>query len=243
MATVFVAYASSNSFQSDLIQKACESASTPQRKVVPWSALDTSGGAIAKSVEGWIEDADTVVADVSVVNANVTYELGYAIGSGKSIRLIRSTHVDFGPVKDVGLLDTLGYDGYDLALSLSNILRKADSNPRWPSIEKNRDQPLFMLQPPSPTDSALRATSGIKKIARMRFRNFNPSEISRLNASDDINRLLDIMIWSGSIGVIEGGAARYIFDTGYKRQYLSVKIKANPQIELVLHPTLMAAIL
>lgn len=61
--------------------------------------------------------------------------------------------------------------------------------------------------------------------------------------ADDINRLLDIMIWSGSIGVIEGGAARYIFDTGYKRQYLSVKIKANPQIELVLHPTLMAAIL
>lgn len=207
MATVFVAYASSNSFQSDLIQKACESASTPQRKVVPWSALDTSGGAIAKSVEGWIEDADTVVADVSVVNANVTYELGYAIGSGKSIRLIRSTHVDFGPVKDVGLLDTLGYDGYDLALSLSNILRKADSNPRWPSIEKNRDQPLFMLQPPSPTDSALRATSGIKKIARMRFRNFNPSEISRLNASEAYEQAMSsygvIVFWDGT----EGAAA------------------------------------
>ncbi|WP_198283310.1 hypothetical protein [Sphingomonas sp. PAMC 26617] len=65
----------------------------------------------------------------------------------------------------------------------------------------------------------------------------------RINNADDINRLLDIMILSGSIGVIEGGVTRYMFNTGYKRQYLSAKMKANPQIELVIHSTFMTAIL
>ncbi|WP_232474076.1 nucleoside 2-deoxyribosyltransferase [Sphingomonas sp. MA1305] len=204
MSAVFVAYASSNEYQSKLIREACRAATTPQRSVVPWSDKDTSGAPIAKSVESWIEESDTVVADISVVNANVTYELGYAIGANKSIRLIRSTHVDFRPVKDVGLLDTLGHDSYDLALSLSSTLRRTDNNPRWPSIEKNRDQPIFVLQPPKPTDSALRATSAIKKIARIRFRTFTPSEVSRLNASEAYEQAMSsygvVVFWDGTEG-------------------------------------------
>jgi len=202
MTSVFVAYASANDYQGDIIKKACAAASTPQRSVTPWSALDTSGHPIAKSVEAWIEDADTVVADVSTVNDNVTYELGYAIGARKSVRLIRSTHIDFTPVKDVGLLDTLGYDGYDLALALGAILRKSDANPHWPQIEKNKDQPVFVLQPPTPTAHSLRATSSLKKIVRVRFRSFNPSEVSRLNASEAYEQATSsygvIVFWDGA---------------------------------------------
>ena len=64
----------------------------------------------------------------------------------------------------------------------------------------------------------------------------------RLSDPADVDRLLDVMIWNGSIGIEENGAARFIFDTGYKRQYLSVKIKGNKMCSLVIHPTLVAAL-
>ncbi|WP_407112407.1 P-loop ATPase, Sll1717 family [Bradyrhizobium sp. LMG 9283] len=184
MTTVFVAYASGNDFHSDLIKKACKDASTPDRRVTPWCELDTSGSPIARSVESWVEDADSFVADISRVNHNVTYELGFAIGLGLPTRLIRSTHENFQPVRDIGLVDTLGYDGYDYEKPLTKILSKADETSRWGDVTKHKDQPLFILQPPTPTASSLRTTSAVKKVARIKFRNSNPAEISRLNASE-----------------------------------------------------------
>lgn len=184
MASVFVAYASGNDFHSSLIEGACKAVSTLSRTITAWSQQDTSGAPIARSVESWIDASDAFVADISTVNANVTYELGYAIGLQKPTRLIRSTHIQFKSVKEVGLLDTLGYDGYDYQHNLQKILAKKDETTRWAEVPKNKDQPLFLLQPATSTDAASRVTSAIKKIARIRFRNFNPAEISRLNASE-----------------------------------------------------------
>lgn len=196
MTSVFVAYASGNAFHGKLIQSACQSASTAERIVTPWSTLDTSGSPIARSVETWIESADAVIADISVVNHNVTYEFGYAVGLQKPTRLIRSTHIDFSPVKTIGLLDTLGYDGYDYDHVLSRVLSKADETTRWGEVAKNKDQPLFILQPPTPTDATLRLTSAVKKVARIKFRGFNSAEISRLNASEAYEQVVS------SFGVI-----------------------------------------
>lgn len=166
---------------------------------MPWSRLDTSGHAISRSVETWIEEADAFVGDISIVNDNVTYEIGYAIGLGRPIRLIRSSHLDWTNVKSIGLLDSLGHDAYDLVLPLSVVLKKADITLNWPNIHKNKDQPVFLMQPPRPTDTSLRITSGVKKIARVRFRNFNPSEISRLNASEAYEHVMSsygvIVFW------------------------------------------------
>lgn len=147
MTSVFVAYASGNEYHSKMIIEACAAASTPERSVSAWATKDTSGSPIAESVESWIENADAFVADISIVNANVTYELGYAIGLEKPTRLARSTHLNFDPIKAVGLLDTLGYDGYDYTDKLRKILSKPDETTRWGEIAKNKEQPLFILQP------------------------------------------------------------------------------------------------
>ena len=184
MTNVFVAYASGNDYQSNLIEEACKAASTATRSVTAWSQQDTSGAPIAQSVESWIEKADAFIADISIVNENVTYELGYAIGLRKPTRLIRSTHTAFKPVKEVGLLDTLGHDSYDFQASLQNAISKKDETTSWAEVAKNKDQPLFLLQPPGANEAAGRVTSAVKKIARIRFRNFSPAEISRLTASE-----------------------------------------------------------
>lgn len=184
MLEVFVAYASTNSYQGEMIRKVSSAASTDQRKILPWSSRDTSGAPISNSVEQWIERADAFIGDISEVNDNVTYEIAFAIGLGKPVRLMRSEHINFSPVKTVALLDTLGHDPYGLEHTLVKVLKKTDQTPRWPDIAKNRDQPVFILNPPKATDWSLRLVSAIKKIARLKFRSFNPWEISRLNASE-----------------------------------------------------------
>ena len=184
MIEVFVAYASGNKYHGDMLRRCCSEASTNSRKLLPWSDRDTSGFSIAQSVESWLERADSFIGDISIVNDNVTYEIGYAIGLGKPVRLIRSNHTDFKPAKDIGLLDTLGHETYGMDSALSRLLRKGDHSAKWSDVPKNRDLPVFILQPPSPMDWSLRLTSSIKKVARLRFRSFNPWEISRLSASE-----------------------------------------------------------
>lgn len=64
----------------------------------------------------------------------------------------------------------------------------------------------------------------------------------RLSDRDAIEKLLDVMLWSGALGVSDGQVPKYIFDYGYKRQYMASLIDADPEINLYLHPTLIAAV-
>jgi hypothetical protein len=136
------------------------------------------------TVEHWIEKSNGFVADISLVNMNVTYEIGYALGLGLPLRLIRSSNSDFKKVQEIGLLDTLAHDSYDFQPKLRQILSRDDQTPQWVRSKRNKDQPLFILQPPIVGDVSRKTLSSIKKIARMKFRSFNPAEISRFTASE-----------------------------------------------------------
>src|SRR3546814_5815711 len=53
--------------------------------IVDWSELDIDGRLIATEVLREIDQSDFLVADITSMNFNVTYEVGYAIGRGKSV--------------------------------------------------------------------------------------------------------------------------------------------------------------
>jgi hypothetical protein len=73
---------------------------------------DVSGQPLGSTVYGWVEDADSLVADISEPNYNVTYEVGLAIGMSKPLRLIRSESKDWTKVQEIGLLHNIGHDSY-----------------------------------------------------------------------------------------------------------------------------------
>src|SRR3546814_7190673 len=54
--------------------------------IVDWSELDIAGRFIATEVLREIDQSDFLVADITSLNFNVTYEVGYAIGRGKRVR-------------------------------------------------------------------------------------------------------------------------------------------------------------
>ena len=78
---VFFAYPSNPS----VIGQPIENAINKSRDVKSWKALDVYGHFIAEEVVAGINSCNTFVADISVLNFNVTYEIGYAIGKQKRV--------------------------------------------------------------------------------------------------------------------------------------------------------------
>ncbi len=135
----FMAYSSEDKVHAATIAKAAQDATAPPVEYVVWTSHDGSGEQVDRAIESWVDAAEAFVCDVTFVNDNVTYELGYAIGKGKHIRLIRNSTIENAPFKQIGLLDTLLYDSFKTRSDLTRILsgRPAPSN-KW-----LRQQPNF----------------------------------------------------------------------------------------------------
>jgi hypothetical protein len=180
----FVAFASSDPIVSDLITTACGLAGMDEQEFSPWNRNDTSGLPVDQSVAGWVEGADTLVADISEPNHNVTYEIGLALGGQRPVRLIRAASKDRKLLEEIGLLHNIGHDEYHSQAELVAILRRPFATRPWPVPKRSTTQPIYLLKASRDDDLLRRTLSGIKKITRFRFRSFDPREIDRLTATE-----------------------------------------------------------
>jgi hypothetical protein len=196
----FVAFASRDALLSEAINRACQSVEDRQTEFVCWNMNDVSGQPLGSTVYGWVEDADSLVADISEPNHNVTYEVGLAIGMSKPLRLIRSESKDWTKVQEIGLLHNIGHDSYSNQVTLKALLEKGPPvTAPWRQSRKNRETPIYFLQTSETSDVLSRVTSGIKKIVKKKFRSFNPREIDRLTASEAFSQVTAsfgiVVIW------------------------------------------------
>src|SRR4051812_47406668 len=79
-------------------------------RVKPWQQLEVAGAFIADNILEEISRSDALCAEITRLNFNVTYEVGFAIGAGKPIRLVRSKLFKSEPLtlEEVGIYDTIG---------------------------------------------------------------------------------------------------------------------------------------
>jgi len=132
-----------------------------------------------------------LVADISVLNFNVTYEIGYAIGKRKRILLTKNKSIKEGTltIREVGIFDTLGYSEYQNSAELSNFINSVNHfSPLNIPNKINFKSPVYLLEGMHKTDWASRIVSRIKK-ARFLFRSFDPNEQPRLSANDAIDQV------------------------------------------------------
>jgi hypothetical protein len=61
---------------------------------------------------------------------------------------------------------------------------------------------------------------------------------NRVGATDIVERVTDVLLWSGSIGIATGRTPTFIYDCGYKLQALRSLMDRNPDAEVCMHPTL-----
>lgn len=198
--TGFFAYASQPSEVGQVIERAVGviSKSSSHVQVDTWAALDIVGHFISGEVLSGIENADFLIADITELNFNVTYEIGYAIGKGKRVLLVKNSSLTTqGPtIAQVGIFDTLGYRQYQNSAGLAEFIA---STPTAKSLDistpLNLKAPVYYLDLPVKSDWSTRIVSRIKK-AGFIFRNFDPNEMPRLSANDAISQV------SQSYGVI-----------------------------------------
>lgn len=156
-----------------------------------WEELDIPGKFISNEIISKIAGSDFLVADISRLNFNVVYEIGYAIGKGKRILLVKHRAISSVPptIQDVGIFDTLGYKEYSTAEELAGFVGAlSDVNPLPIRDQRNSRSPIYVVQPKTKTDFDGFITRSIKK-SRLYFRSFDPSESPRMAGPETIEQV------------------------------------------------------
>lgn len=165
---------------------------SPQRILQSWTETPIAGRFVGTTILQQIASASLLVADISILNFNVTYEIGYAIGLQKPILLLRNKAIATStPIfARLGIFDTLGYQSYENSRSAADILVSSsdDRQPLLLSASLKTSTPVYLTDAKLKTDAATRIISRVKK-ARLRFRSFDPNEQVRLSGLDAIRQV------------------------------------------------------
>lgn len=156
-----------------------------------WESNDISGIPLIDPIYSRISSGAFVAADVTYLNENVMFEVGYAIGSKKRCLLFVNSTLEGerNLANNVGIFDTLGYELFDNSESLAELLlKRTDFAPLEIDLTLNHEAPVFIVEPSKRDDAFLRLVSRTKK-ARWRYRSFNPDEDVRMSALDAIEHV------------------------------------------------------
>jgi hypothetical protein len=189
----FVAYPSTPQVIGETVEAAIQDYArrSPGSQLTSWRETDVAGQFIGTQITTEIGTRDILVADISRLNFNVTYEIGFAIGKRKRLLLIR--HDALEPDYDAGALgifDTIGHREYQNSQQLAEIFRFAhETSPMEVGIAPpNLSAPVYLLDAMYKTDQVRRILSRVKK-AKLSFRSFDPNEQPRLSALEAIKNV------------------------------------------------------
>lgn len=125
-----------------------------------------------------------LIADVTVTNPNVYYEIGFAIGRGIPIlpTVNRSHAQAVRRVQSEGYFDNIKFETYENLEELAEVIARYNGAPLLDvySRDLNASQPVFVLDSISKTDFRNSVFNTIKN-AGVFFRTFDPVETPRFS--------------------------------------------------------------
>ena len=164
-----------------------------------WKELGVSGQIVFCQICKALRFVKFTVADVTTLNFNLLFEIGYAIGLGIPVLPIRDTSYvqDARTFAELGLIDTLGYFDFQNSLELvQEILAKPTPGLALPQVPPiNKEQPLYLVKSPVQSEGMVRLMSALKK-SGLRFRAFDPRESARLSLHEAFKHI------QSSLGVV-----------------------------------------
>jgi len=184
---VLAVYPSKPEHIGDTILTAIEQPESQHLHIDTWPNLDIPGHFIADTILTEIDSCDFLLADITRLNFNVLFEIGYAIGKQKRVApvLDKSFNPQEKEITNLGILDTIGYKPYQNSEELVKLLVSIpDFRPlHFRDISIDQGAPIYIIDTLYKTDASVRILSKIKK-SRIRFRSFDPQEQSRLSAME-----------------------------------------------------------
>jgi hypothetical protein len=132
-----------------------------ETRFVTWRASEIAGQFISETILDDVASRDALVADISRLNFNVTYEAGFAIGRRKRLVLTRNSALTIDrDAAELGIFDTLGYSAYQNSPELIELLKLVDSGvPLSLEIGSiNVRSPIYLLDAKYKTDQIMACT-------------------------------------------------------------------------------------
>jgi hypothetical protein len=156
-----------------------------------WRDFQTAGQIIFCSICRAMRFADFIVADVTTLNFNVLFEIGFALGLELPVIPIRDTTItkDRRDFDELGLLDVHGYVDFQNAEALAASLLERLPVAAIPApATQPSDSPLYVVKGPIETEGAVRMMSVIKK-SPLRFKTYDAVETPRLALQEARQRI------------------------------------------------------
>lgn len=177
--SAFIAYPASPPDLASPITDAAEELSVTEAGITAWPALPTFGANIPDEVRGGIEAAETFFGDITRPNLNVYFEIGYAIGQGKTFAPIINTSFSnaTASARSLGLFANIGYQTYENSNALIALIKATPVNRLLGlyATDVNYTQPIYLLDPLRKTNFRNWIVSAIKE-SRSHYRSFDPLE-------------------------------------------------------------------
>lgn len=132
----FFAYSSEPKSAGECIEEAIiELNKTDDVNILSWKKLKNNGKLIISEILQTIDKSDFFCADLTGVNDNVLFELGYAIAKRKPLFLINDvTHVDsYRKFRELGLFTTVAFSRYS---KTDDIVRGFNNARPYDSVDK-----------------------------------------------------------------------------------------------------------
>lgn len=179
----------------DAIEAAAEDLRTlsSATKWLTWRDFQTGGTVIFCTICKHIRFSRKIFADVTTLNFNLLFEIGFAIGLGVPIIPIRDTTflTDKRAFEELGLLDTLTYLDFCNSQGLSRAVSHLST---WealplPVTNLNRSAPLYIVKPPIDSQGAVTLKSLILR-SGIRTRIYDVLETPRLSLHEVTKHIL-----------------------------------------------------
>lgn len=149
-----------------------------------WKDFQTVGQVIFCTICKNTRFSTLVLADVTTLNFNLMFEIGFALGLEIPVVPVRdSTYIrDKHEFEEFALLDTVGYLDFQNSVGLAAILlKRLPVEPlRAPQGQLRQDSPLYVVRGPINTEGELRLISTLKD-SGLGFRQFDVVETPRLS--------------------------------------------------------------
>lgn len=197
----FYAYASQNQDVLEDIRNAVSNINLSKSiKITTWEDLPISGTYINKGIFNAIDKCDLFICDLTSLNFNVLYELGYAIAKGKQIWIsLNNTYPDVESNYRGLPITTIGYASYQNSQQLvekffSDVPYDNAKIIKLNSNKSDLDKNLIYLQCEHNTSASLTVTRTLEKL-NLPLKRDDPYE-----GSQPLNWYLDVL--SDALGVI-----------------------------------------
>lgn len=154
------------------------------KRWITWKNLDVPGQIIFCEICKAMRFTERVVADVTTLNFNLMFEIGFAIALGLPVLPIRNTEYveDKRQFDELGILDTFGYFDFQTSNDIRDRL-VSEPAPQPLNVHEpqmNNEAPLYVVRPPTDSDGTVKMLSVIKK-SRLRFRLLDTRETGRVS--------------------------------------------------------------